>query len=90
MPGWQLPGELELAQVPATPAKARRKQENVSNNKGSIKGKAVRRPDNAAENNVELIYNATYSSEFNPVEILWSFAKRLFSNACVEGASYEN
>ena len=44
----------------------------------------------AAKLNIEIVFNGTYSSEYMPVEILWGYAKRLFSNACVQGASYED
>jgi transposase len=27
---------------------------------------------------IEIVYNASYSSEFNPIERLWAFAKRNF------------
>ena len=30
------------------------------------------------QNNIELIFNAAYSSEYNPVERLWALAKRSF------------
>ena len=37
-----------------------------------------------------LIYNGTYSSEFNPIEILWAHAKRKFSTRCIHDAPYQN
>ena len=30
------------------------------------------------QNNIQLIFNAAYSSEYNPVERLWALAKRSF------------
>ena len=37
-----------------------------------------------------LVYNGTYSSEFNPIEILWANAKRKFSTRCIVDAPYQN
>lgn len=34
--------------------------------------------DYAAANNQELVFNAPYSSEYNPVEQLWAHAKKYF------------
>ena len=44
----------------------------------------------AEENDINLLFNAIYSSEYNPVEILWLFAKRKFSEHCIQGAEYHN
>lgn len=30
------------------------------------------------EHNLKLIFNSAYSSEFNPIERLWAFSKRIF------------
>ena len=42
----------------------------------------------AEERNVELVFNAPYSSPYNPIEVLWGYSKRLFTKACVEYANY--
>jgi transposase len=34
--------------------------------------------DAAARQNIKIIFNAPYSSEFNPIERLWAYAKRAF------------
>ena len=39
---------------------------------------------------IELLYNATYSSTFNPIERLWAWSKQRFSKRCVGGAPYHN
>ena len=44
----------------------------------------------AEENDINIVFNAVYSSEYNPVERLWLFAKRSFSESCIDGASYHN
>ena len=38
--------------------------------------------------NIELLFNGTYSSTFNPIERLWAWAKRRFQAKCVESAPY--
>lgn len=39
---------------------------------------------------IELVFNGTYSSEYNPIERLWAWAKKRFVRACVEDAPYHN
>ena len=39
---------------------------------------------------IELVFNGTYSSEYNPIERLWAWAKKRFVQACVEDAPYHN
>ena len=38
----------------------------------------------AKRSNVELIFNGTYSSEYNPIERLWAWSKRHFSYLCID------
>ena len=38
--------------------------------------------------NMQLIYNAPYSSEFNPIERLWCYAKRNFSKYMIGITDY--
>ena len=40
--------------------------------------RTLRVRDFVKENNQELVFNAPYSSEFNPVEQLWAHAKKYF------------
>ena len=40
--------------------------------------------------NIELVFNGTYSSTFNPIERLWAWSKQRFSKRCVEGAPYHH
>jgi len=42
------------------------------------------------ESEINLIYNGTYSSEFMPIERLWSFAKRNFSRELLNGVNFKN
>ena len=44
--------------------------------------------DNAEENNQVLIFNASYSSNLNPIERLWAVAKRQFIKDCVTDADF--
>ena len=44
----------------------------------------------AEMNDINLCFNAIYASEYNPVERLWLFAKRTFSEACITGAKYHD
>ena len=39
---------------------------------------------------IHLIYNATYSSEVNPIERLWAFSKQLFAKACITFQRYND
>ena len=44
--------------------------------------------DNAVKNNQVLIFNASYSSHWNPIERLWAVAKRQFIKDCVTDADF--
>ena len=44
----------------------------------------------AESKQIELLYNATYSSTFNPIERLWAWSKQRFSRMCIDGAPYHN
>ena len=44
--------------------------------------------DHAENFNIELVFNATYSSTYNPIERLWSYSKQRFTRACLTGAPY--
>jgi transposase len=44
----------------------------------------------ARRNHQELIFNAAYSSKYNPIERLWAIAKRSFSRDCITEADYSN
>lgn len=39
---------------------------------------------------MDLIFNASYSSEVNPIERLWAFSKRLFSYEVVAESDWKN
>lgn len=39
---------------------------------------------------LELLFNGTYSSTFNPIERLWAWAKQRFQKRCVDDAPYHN
>ena len=39
---------------------------------------------------IELLYNATYSSTYNPIERIWAWSKQRFTKICVAGAPYHN
>ena len=43
---------------------------------------------NAFKNNPVLFFNASYSSNLNPIERLWAFAKRKFIKDCVTDADF--
>ena len=43
----------------------------------------------AKECNIELCFNGTYSSSYNPIERLWSFSKRAMQKECIRAARYE-
>ena len=36
----------------------------------------------ATKNKIEMVYNGIYSSEFNPIERLWAWAKARFTRRC--------
>lgn len=38
----------------------------------------------AGRKNIQFVYNAIYSSEYNPIERLWAFAKKRFGREVVE------
>lgn len=42
------------------------------------------------KHNIELLFNAPYSSELNPIERLWGFAKRKFSTEIISESSWGN
>ena len=42
----------------------------------------------AAQHNIELVFNGSYSSWYNPIERLWAWAKARFTKRCVDGAPY--
>ena len=42
----------------------------------------------AKRRKIELIYNGTYSSEFNPIERLWAWSKQRFTKRCIDGGPY--
>ena len=44
--------------------------------------------DFAAKMKIELIFNGTYSSTFNPIERLWAWSKRYFADHCIGDAPY--
>ena len=44
----------------------------------------------AKEANIELLYNAAYSSELNPIERLWLFSKRLFYKRVIEFSDWKD
>lgn len=44
----------------------------------------------AAENKQELVFNASYSSPFNPIERLWAIAKRQFILNCVTDTDFRS
>ncbi len=39
---------------------------------------------------MQLLFNAAYSSEYNPVEILWLLSKRLFAVKLLNVRDYKN
>ena len=36
----------------------------------------------------ELVFNGTYSSEYNPIERLWAWSKARFAKRCVDDGPY--
>jgi transposase len=36
------------------------------------------------------MYNAVYSPQFNPIEGLWAWAKRIFARHCITGANFNS
>jgi transposase len=44
----------------------------------------------AHRNRIELIYNGTYSSELNPVELVFGIAKRIFRQKMINFFDYKN
>jgi transposase len=40
--------------------------------------------------NIEIIFNAPYSSEYNPVERLWCYAKNHFKKHMISVTDYKN
>ena len=39
---------------------------------------------------MRLRYNATYSPQYNPVEGLWAFAKRIFARHCITNDNFQD
>lgn len=37
-----------------------------------------------AKNRINLVFNASYSSEYNPIERLWALSKKIFSKSLIE------
>ena len=44
----------------------------------------------AKEANIELVFNAAYSSELNPIERLWLFSKRTFYKRLIEFSDWKD
>lgn len=44
----------------------------------------------ATRNRIHLLFNSTYSSEFNPIERLWAMSKRTFAKAAICSGNYQN
>ena len=42
-----------------------------------------------SDNDITLLYNPIYSSQYNPVERLWSFSKRDFLRECITTKNYK-
>ena len=42
--------------------------------------------EQARKSNIELIFNGTYSSDYNAIERLWSFSKHRFYKTCIDEA----
>ena len=39
---------------------------------------------------IELVFNAPYSSEYNPIERCWSYGKRIFATDCLSITDFKN
>ena len=46
--------------------------------------------DAAEKFNIDMVFNGTYSSEFNPIERLWAWSKVRFAKACSTDAPYHD
>ena len=46
--------------------------------------------ERARKNKQEFIFNATYSSVYNPIERLWAIAKRQFARDLITEANYKD
>jgi transposase len=44
--------------------------------------------EQARKSNIELLFNGTYSSEYNPIERLWAWSKQRFQKQCVDDGPY--
>ena len=44
----------------------------------------------AAQNSIEMVFNGSYSSWYNPIERLWAWSKARFQKRCIDGAPYHN
>ena len=44
--------------------------------------------EQARKSNIELIFNGTYSSDYNAIERLWSFSKHRFYKTCIDEGQY--
>jgi transposase len=44
----------------------------------------------AEKQRLQLVYNAPYSSEYNPIERLWGLSKKIFGRQVVEEANWQS
>jgi len=42
----------------------------------------------AKECRIEMVFNGSYSSTFNPIERLWAWSKARFQKRCIDNAPY--
>jgi hypothetical protein len=40
--------------------------------------------------NIEIVFNATYSSEYNPAEVIWLLSKQIFRKQLISFTDYKN
>ena len=66
----------------------RRRAVLLLDNLGVHRTKAVQKL--APKLGIELLFNGTYSSNFMPIERLWSWAKHHFTRACAQDAPYHD
>ena len=66
----------------------RRRAVLLLDNLGVHRTKAVQKL--AAKLGIELVFNGTYSSNYMPIERLWSWAKHRFTRACAQDAPYHD
>jgi len=43
-----------------------------------------------ALHNIEIVFNASYSSEYNPVEVLWLLSKQIFRTKLIDIKDFKN